>query len=111
MRDKALRAQADTHDNIVNLAALRLRGLIQSKAYFPESGNLGTLHIPVPGHEEDFEFDLDTVVVPAEMDFDKDDKTGRVTLTYTNGDGIQTILERCGNAFTILKYNANRRLA
>ncbi|CAE6473563.1 unnamed protein product, partial [Rhizoctonia solani] len=110
MNDKALRAQADTHRNTVNLAALRLRGLIQSKAYSPESGDSGTLHIPVPEHEEDFEFDLDTVVVPAEMDFDKDDKAGRVTLTYTNADGIQTILERCGDAFMISKYNADRTL-
>ncbi|EUC60267.1 hypothetical protein RSOL_334610, partial [Rhizoctonia solani AG-3 Rhs1AP] len=104
MKEHALRSEADTHKDIIRLASRSLLAPKQSNALFPESGDLGVLHVPVPEHEEDFELDLE-LVVPADLQFDKDAESGVMTLglTHTDTDGCRTILERAGEKFMISK--------
>ncbi|CAE6375268.1 unnamed protein product, partial [Rhizoctonia solani] len=106
MHEQVIRAQADTHDSPVKLAAARLLELRGSNTLWPESGDLGVLHIPVPSHDEDFELGLDAVV-PADVVFDRHEESVNMTLTHTDADNCRTILERCGEEFTISKYDAD----
>ncbi|CUA77249.1 Sterol 3-beta-glucosyltransferase [Rhizoctonia solani] len=105
MHEQVIRAQADKCRNPVEFAAARLLELRKSNTLWPESGNLGVLHIPVPNHDEDFELDLDAAV-PADVVFGQDDESGMIIL-MANADNCRTILERCGEEFTISKYDAD----
>ncbi|CAE6539069.1 unnamed protein product [Rhizoctonia solani] len=93
MHEQVIRAQADKCRNPVEFAAARLLELRKSNTLWPESGNLGVLHIPVPNHDEDFELDLDATV-PADVVFGQDDESGMMILTHTDADNCRTILER-----------------
>ncbi|CAE6372170.1 unnamed protein product [Rhizoctonia solani] len=108
MHDQTIRAQADKCRNPIKYAAARLLELRESNTLWPKSGNLGVLHIPVPNHDEDFELDLGAAV-PADVVFGQDDESGMMIL-MANADDRRTILERCGEEFTISKYDADGEL-
>ncbi|EUC54033.1 hypothetical protein RSOL_027630, partial [Rhizoctonia solani AG-3 Rhs1AP] len=105
MKKKKLRAQATTHNDIVGLALERMKVLIQSNALFPESGDLGILHVPVAKHDDDFELNLESVV-PANIEFEEDAESATLTLTHKDVDGRKTTLERTGSFNRFQKHDA-----